>query len=264
MRYAFKFAYDGPRFEGYARQPAKKTVEGQIIAAMTELDVIEDARSANFRSASRTDRGVSAAGNVLAVDTDFPFKALPDALNSKLEGIVFHAIARVPDDFNPRHAWQRWYRYFLHADGAPSIDKLRKASKLFVGKHDFRQFSKKDTGKENTILTIDSIEIEQNGDIIIIDIKGQRFLWEVVRRMLSAIIDVADGELTQKAVKGMLKGTEKKPGGIKPLAPEYLVLMDVEYDFDFETVKKKADCFEVLARDLMLRSEVARQISKIF
>ncbi len=262
MRYALKFAYDGQRFEGYARQPGKTTVEGEIIRAMGEIGAIADSRTANFRSASRTDRGVSAAGNVLAVDTEFSCKALPDALNSKLEGIVFHGIARVPDDFNPRHARQRHYRYFLAAEIAPSVEKLRKASEPFIGKHDFRQFSKKDTGKENTVLTIDSIEITQIGESIIIDVKGQRFLWEVVRRMLSAIIDVARGNLTQKIVKGMLAGTAIRPGGNKPLAPECLVLMDVKYDFEFEIVKNKSDYFETLARDLRLRAEVAGHISK--
>ncbi|MFO7618824.1 MAG: tRNA pseudouridine(38-40) synthase TruA [Thermoplasmata archaeon] len=244
MRYALKFAYDGPRFGGYARQPGKTTVEGEIIMAMKGLGVIEDARSANFRSASRTDRGVSAAGNVLAVDTDFSCKALPDALNSKLDGIVFHGIARVPDDFNPRHARQRHYRYFLAAKDAPPVEKLRKAAKPFIGKHDFRLFSKKDTGRENTVLTIDSVDIMKMGNFIIIDIRGQRFLWEVVRRMLSAMVDVARGKLTQKIVKGMLAGTEKKPGGIKPMVPEYLVLMEVEYDFDFQKVGGKWLYFE--------------------
>jgi len=255
MRYALKFAYDGTRFEGYARQPGKITVEGSIIEAMVGLGMIEDAKKNNFQSASRTDRGVSAAGNVLAVDTDFQFKALPDALNSKLEGIVFHGISLVPDDFNPRHARQRHYQYFLPVDGTPPVEKLRKAAKPFVGKHDFRLFSKKDTGRENTILVIDSIDIEQRGDFILIDVRGQRFLWEVVRRMLSAITDVARGKLTQKAVKGMLKG-ENVPGGIKPLAPEYLVLMDVEYDFEFMKTGAEGCYFADEAKSLRGRTEV--------
>jgi tRNA pseudouridine38-40 synthase len=228
---------------------------------MEEIGAIADSRTANFRSASRTDRGVSAAGNVLAVETDFSYKALPDALNSKLEGIVFQGIARVPDDFNPRHARQRWYRYFLAAEDAPPVEKLRKASKPFIGKHDFRQFSKKDTGKENTVLTIDSIEITQKGEFIIIDIKGQRFLWEVVRRMLSAIIDVAREKLTQKVVKGMLAGTTTRPGGNKPLSPEYLVLMDVEYEFDFEKIERK-EYFQTAARELRLRAKVCVEIAE--
>jgi len=260
MRYALKFAYDGPRFEGYARQPGKFTVEGEITKAMVGLGMMEDTRSANFRSASRTDRGVSAAGNVLALDTDFPHDRIAPALNSNLEGIVFHGIARVPDDFNPRHARQRHYRYFLPKDGNPPVEKLRKAAKPFAGKHDFRLFSKKDTGRENTILTIDSIDIEQRDEFIIIDVRGQRFLWEVVRRMLAAILDVARGKLTQKAVKGMLNG-ESVPGGIKPLAPEYLVLMDVEYDFDFQKVRGVPGYFVGLAAHLRLRAEVGEEIS---
>ncbi len=256
MRYALKFAYDGPRFGGYARQPGKVTVEGEILRAMKELDVIEGARENNFRSASRTDRGVSAAGNVLAVDTDFHFKALPDALNSRLDGIVFHGIALVPDDFNPRHARQRHYRYFLHAEGVPPIGKLRKAAKQFIGEHDFRLFSKKDTGKENTVLTIDSITFTKQGEFLVCDIKARRFLWELVRRLLSALISVAEGKIPPEAVEKMLAGEDALRGGIKPLAPEFLVLVDVEYDFEFKDAGAGRDYFRDRASECKALSEV--------
>jgi len=51
MRIALKFAYDRKQFNGYARQPSLKTVEGKIIDLLTSHDFIEDAKESMFRSA---------------------------------------------------------------------------------------------------------------------------------------------------------------------------------------------------------------------
>jgi tRNA pseudouridine38-40 synthase len=179
MRYALKFAYDGAAFEGYARQPEMNTVEGEVVKVMEDLSIIENAKANNFQSASRTDRGVSAAGNVIAINTDFEKDALVPALNSRLADVQFWALTRVDDDFNARHAQQRWYRYLLLKGRCPSTEAFEAAAQTFVGEHDFRSISKKDTGDENTVLTIDSIEVSELREFLIIDIKAQRFLWQM-------------------------------------------------------------------------------------
>ncbi len=259
MRYALKFAYDGTRFEGYARQPGKSTVEGEVLRAL-KAKGIADA----FQSASRTDKGVSAAGNVIAIDADFPAKGIIPALNSGLEGICFHSMAKVGDGFNPRHARQRHYRYFFPKEGVPPIGKLRKAAKHFIGEHDFRLFSKKDTGMENTVLTIDSIEFSEKGGLILADIKAQRFLWELVRRMLSAVLEVAEGKLKPETAEKMLDGAAKKPGGLRPLAPEFLVLMDVDYGIKFSRAEGTLPDFCDEAKRAELRAVILGQIASSF
>ena len=60
MRVAVKIAYNGKQFLGYARQPLLKTVEGDIIQNLEKKGIINSAKEALFRSASRTDKGVSA------------------------------------------------------------------------------------------------------------------------------------------------------------------------------------------------------------
>ncbi|MBA3045463.1 MAG: tRNA pseudouridine(38-40) synthase TruA [Candidatus Thermoplasmatota archaeon] len=262
MRYAIKFAYDGSKFDGYARQPGKRTVEGDIIKAMKFLGMIESVGKSRLEGASRTDRGVSAAGNVIALDTEFRGDAILKALNSNLEGIVCHGIADVPDDFNPRHARQRWYRYFFQADGLPPTDELEKAAAYFTGKHDFRVFSKKDADK-NTVLAIDSIEFSKRGKFIIVDIRAHRFLWELVRRLLSAILETANDRLGPDMAEEMLAGIRHYPRGLKPLPPEFLVLMDVIYDFEFEHPVAAPDYFGDEARYLKQRSDVMKEISEI-
>ena len=70
MRLALKIAYDGRAFHGFARQPALRTVEGEVRLALEKSHLVEDPDAANVRGSSRTDAGVSAIGNVIAFDTD--------------------------------------------------------------------------------------------------------------------------------------------------------------------------------------------------
>ena len=228
MRVALKFGYDGSRFWGYQRQPDVRTVEGDIIKALRKTKMIRDVKGSDFRSASRTDRRVSAVGNVLAFDTDFRREEILQALNSKLEDVCFWGIAEVEDGFNPRYAGQRWYRYHLpkHMD----IDLLREASSLFEGEHDFKRFCRK--SERSTVRTVDSIRLKKGKTFIYFDIKAQSFLWNMVRRIVSAVAGYAGGEIRKKAIKEALAGGGKDLG-LVPAQP--LFLMDVSYDFGFDT-----------------------------
>ena len=136
MRYVLKFGYNGRGFSGYARQPGLRTVEGDIIQALNKSQIILDLDGARFQSASRTDKGVSARGNVISLNTEFRKEAILDALNAHLKYIRFYGLAEVDDGFNPRHASQRWYRYLL-IDEEIDKEKIKEAAKIFVGEHDF-------------------------------------------------------------------------------------------------------------------------------
>jgi tRNA pseudouridine38-40 synthase len=240
MRCALKFAYDGQALEGYARQPEMRTVEGEVIKAMQTLGIIDNPGSNTFQSASRTDRGVSAAGNVIALDTGFDKNSLIPALNSKLDGTLFWAIAEVGEDFNARHARERWYRYILHRNSCAGPDELQTAANRFVGEHDFREYAKKDTSEEKTVLTVNSIEVTEESDFIFIDVKAQRFLWQMVRRLVSVMLDERSG----------------------PAPAENLVLMDVAYDFPFEVLVKKGTPFLEHHINARTRAETMSQIDK--
>ena len=94
MRYAIKFAYDGTKFSGSQRQTHSelKTVEGEIIDCLIKHKVITNTKSSKFQVASRTDTGVSALGNVLAINSDYKQENILNILNSKMEYCWFHGI----------------------------------------------------------------------------------------------------------------------------------------------------------------------------
>ena len=262
MRYALKFAYDGRAFEGYARQPDCRTVEGEVIAAMQKLGMIEDSGNDRFQSASRTDRGVSAAGNALAVSTEFQKKDIIPALNSQLSGIRFYGITEVDDEFNPRHAREGWYRYVLLGEQCPSLDELDQAARAFVGEHDFEHFSKRDSGQENTMIELDSIELSESDGFVYIDIRAQRFLWQMVRRVVSAMMSITNDEVKLEAIVKMLEGSSLKLANPPPAPPEPLILMDVSYGFAFEHHGGQSDIFQEEHYTARLRAESMSQIMK--
>jgi tRNA pseudouridine38-40 synthase len=245
-RAAVKLAYDGDDFNGFQRQPEVRTVEGEVLRALREIGAIRSAKDARFKGASRTDSGVTALGNVVAFDTSFRKNDMLRALNAVSEDVFLYGIAEVPQDFSPRRARQRWYRYFLPVRGL-DFNKVSACASEFGGKHDFRMFCKGD--ERGTVRTIDKVEVFRVGDFIIADLRAREFLWNMVRRIVAAMSEVGRGRVTVRKVKEALSGKNISFG----LAPaESLILMDVVYDFEFET-----ECPSTLGRKVRLARDLS-------
>ena len=66
---------------------------------------------------------------------------------------------------------------------------------------------------------------------IFVDIYGESFLWNMVRKMIRVFLDVNYGKLTLDDVRRLLDPEEDEPRAyIKVVEPENLILMDIEYD----------------------------------
>jgi tRNA pseudouridine38-40 synthase len=262
MRYALKFGYDGKNYSGYARQPNLRTIEGEIFIAMLETRMVADPGSFKINVASRTDKGVSALGNVISITTDFRSDEIVSALNAYLDDIWFYGIAKVPDDFNPRFAKSRWYRYHIFSHDH-DMESLKKAASLFVGIHNFSNFAKLEEQDPN--LKVDSIEVSKHENVIVLDFHAQRFLWHMVRRIMSGILDVEKGKVSPSEIEDALLGMEKVDFGIT--IPQPLLLMDVEYDFEIETVPERlgglSDKLEKHIKDLQMTSTVYKNMDNI-
>jgi len=233
MRLAIKFAYDGTKFAGSQRQTNAETVEGAIIDCLNKHQIIIDLGESRFQVASRTDAEVSALANVFALNTDFEEKSILRILNSKIDNCWFYGIARVSDDFNPRHAKSRWYRYHIFKDAKKPINfpKLTSIIPLFQGTHDFKNFCK--PGSENTKRHIETIEAKENDDWIIVDLIAPSFLWHQVRRLVRAWVAFACDEVKEYTLAEALDNPDKKfDFGLVSAKP--LFLMDIEYAQEFQ------------------------------
>lgn len=250
MRVALKIAYDGRAFFGHQRQPDARTVEGECLVALRAAGIFQEPRDAFFRSASRTDRGVSAVGNVIAFNTTFRPEAVVGAFNDRARDVWAWAVATVPDSFHPRHAVQRWYRYHLFL--RESLSRLRAAAALFVGSHDFRSFT---SDREAGRMTVDRIEVNSSSGATLIDVYGRSFRRGMVRRIVAAMLGVARGEIDETEVRVALAGRRRDFGAV---APEPLFLMDVRYPFSMSIVLKPKvlDEWRIRMEDTALRSQL--------
>lgn len=233
MRIALKLAYIGSDYHGSQVQPDVDTVEGQLFRALESLGIISDPHSANYASAGRTDARVHAAGQVVAFDTEAPNLAIPRVINSKLpESIWAWAHAEVPDDFDPRrNAKTRSYRYIMSGENI-DISKIRAASRYFTGTHDFLNFCTND-GDRNTVRTVNRIDIRISGPLVKIDIDADGFLWNMVRKIVTALRMVGSGVRDIEWVKQMLDPAIYEEG-IEPARAYGLTLMNVDYPTSIE------------------------------
>src|SRR3990170_133028 len=183
VRVALKIAYDGRSFYGHQRQPVHRTVEGECLKALRAAGILRDPKEAFFRSASRTDRGVSAVGNVIAFDSALPPRATIGAFNHRARDVWAWAVAGVPEGFHPRHAVERWYRYNLFED--LDLRKVRAAAREFVGEHDFRSFtSDPPPGR----FRLDRVDVDRGDGMTRLDVRARCFRRGMVRRIVAAIV----------------------------------------------------------------------------
>lgn len=241
MRVAVKFAYDGKDFSGYARQPGQKTVEGILLGMLIKNGVIDDMKDTCFRTASRTDRGVSALGNVCAFDTTVSQEQILLRLTDDGSDIFVYGVHQVDPRFYPRYAKQRQYRYYLRST-ALDVDAVLSAAALFTGEHNFTNFARVEQGK-NPVRTIDNIVISEQERFLIVDFYAPTFLWNQIRRVISALQKVGSGKLTENQIVAALEHPEKRVD-FQLASPEPLLLKDVLYDFSFQMSK---DCTKRLS-----------------
>lgn len=212
-----KIAYLGEEFHGFVRQPGLRTVEGDLREAFGTLGY-----SPTIRPASRTDRGVSALGNVLWVDLEK--ENICRMLTSTLNDIWVHGYSL--EDWNPRHGVKH-YTYFLC--GIFDYEKLEECCRLFSGVHDFSAFTRE--RNKNTVKEID-VSFEVKEDMVLLHFMGKSFLWEMIRRCVTGMKEYLSGRKTEREILNMLEGqkTEKKEK-VPAASPENLILLDITYKF---------------------------------
>lgn len=248
MRIAIKFAYDGREFHGYARQPQLKTVEGEVIRALIKYGFIKDTEESCFRSASRTDKDVSALGNVVAFNTNTSKKRILQELSDDFTSIIIYGIKEVKSEFNPRYAQYRQYRYYLQINNL-DMEKIISTATSFTGEHDFSNFARLEPFKD-PVRTIDNVVFTEKGDFLVIDFYAQTFLWHQIRRIVSAMEKVGSGKLEKEDIIEALHNPDKKVDfGLAPAEP--LILKDVDYDFEFEYDKKQLSKVKQLEKKII-------------
>lgn len=226
IRVALKLAYLGTDFYGFQRQPDLRTVEGELLSALEEAGLIRNLGQSNYSIAGRTDRGVHALGNVVSFCTDK--MPIINQLNDLLpQDMRILGAAQVPMGFKTRFANRRHYRYVIYNNPLErfEIGKMKEAARLMEGTHNFLNFSKRN--ERNPIRKVESVIIKPQNQILMVDVVGQSFLWNMVRKMVAVLSKVGKGELEVEEVEKFFDPEYKT--SINPMPPESLFLKDVFY-----------------------------------
>jgi len=238
--------YDGMAFNGWQKQPGKRTVQGELEKAVRKLDL----GASRVVGAGRTDAGVHAAGQVASVRMDWGHGTdkLAGALNSDLPVDVAVVEARErPRDFDARRdAQERHYRYVIlnRRSRSPLLDRyacrvsyaldlaaMRKAAVMFRGRHDFAAFCSADAREQGTVREITGCALVRRGDLILLNVSALGFLHRMVRLMAGALLAVGSGRLSPARIRAALKGGST--GHLADAAPARgLVLLGVGYPDD--------------------------------
>ena len=260
-RTALKIGYIGTNFHGFQRQPDLRTVEEELIYHLRKLNYIDDLKKSRFRIAGRTDAGVHSLGNVISFQSEKEVR-VNEINNSLPDDIQILASAPVRYAFKPRYAQMRQYRYMLFQD--LDVEKLKECAEVFKGTHNFTNFTKR--FQKTTTRTIDDIKVTKVDlndyhkkefpnlhdtiSPIFIDIYGESFLWNMVRKMIRVFIDFNIGKIDLDEIQNLLNPPKNSPrANIKVVEPDYLILMDIQYD----GIKFKYDDYacERFKRDLL-------------
>jgi tRNA pseudouridine38-40 synthase len=241
-------AYLGAEFSGWAPQPGRRTVAGELLGALRTIDP----RIAQVRGSSRTDAGVHAHDQRVAFDPsrDLPLGAwLHGAQRNLPPSVSILRAWQVARGYDPRaHGRSKTYRYLLATDerrdpfvdgrawrvpelaSAEAVELARLELEQVVGEHDFAAFRSAADARERTVRTISSASLEPDPSsehLLRLEVRGTGFMHNMVRIVVGTVVDVARRRLARGAIARGLDSRDRRTLGITA-PPEGLYLWRTE------------------------------------
>lgn len=251
-------AYDGTDYAGFQVQVEQATIQG----ALEEGLMAVTGQLCRVTGSGRTDRGVHASGQVVAVDLPWrhSLQALEQAWNHYLpDQILVGRLRERPEGFHPRFsASRRTYRYSLYEPVAeayrlrrhPLLDRfalvidtpldleaMNLACGALIGTWDFSTFGTPPQG-ENSVREIFECGWRRTElgfavqfpsvkrlDLVV---TGNAFLKRMVRNLVGSLLKVGQGLWDCEDFSAALLARDRQRSA-PPVAPQGLVLERVEY-----------------------------------
>lgn len=223
-------SYKGIHYYGWqdiGEGKQKPTIQASIDQV---LQKICKSKNCTIATASRTDAGVHAQGQVIKI-------TIPLVITS--EKLLLDMNSLLPNDirildcalstkaFNPnKDSKSKEYHYYFSTDTihnpiynegiahiptiALDIARMREACMLFVGEHDFYNFAKRDSTMHSTFRTIESCEIVQVPSVVFgnkvycLIIVGEGFLRYMVRYIAGTLFALGRVELSLSDISDAL------------------------------------------------------------
>ncbi|MEX5717210.1 tRNA pseudouridine(38-40) synthase TruA [Geodermatophilus maliterrae] len=251
VRLRLQVAYDGTALSGWARQPGRRTVQGELEEALARVLRCP----VELTVAGRTDAGVHATGQVAHADVPREvWEEQRGRLVRRLRGVLppdvaVPAVDEAPPDFDARFAaLARHYVYRLSdADGGPpplrradtvgwprrlDAAAMDRAAGLLLGEHDFAAFCRRREGA-TTIRTLLGLAVARAGDLVTVSASADAFCHSMVRSLVGALLAVGEGRRPPEWPAGLLTRRERvNEVGVAPAGGLTLVRVDYPADAD--------------------------------
>lgn len=234
FRAKITLSYDGTNFFGWGKQSDRRTIQGELEAALKTLY----RRDLDTVVAGRTDAGVHASAQVAHVDLPingdfgFNFEDLSYRLNRILtEEIRINSVERAPEDFHARFGALRRHYIYKIKDGSGiiepvrrlditpwyrdlDIEKMNQAAADLIGEHDFFSFAK---FRENstTIRNLERFDFKRDDQgLIISHISADAFCYNMVRSLIGGMVYIGEGRFPVSWAKETLVKRERPSDSI--------------------------------------------------
>ena len=226
-------AYRGTNYHGFQRQNNAITVQAVLEKAVSK--VLNE--PVTIIGCSRTDTGVHANEFCFNVKTESNIRTIGfcRGVNGELpDDISNHSCEDAPLDFHARFDCKgKEYIYKMHCSESKDpfgadlayhyrrkfdVDAAREAAAHLVGTHDFASFCADCTSVSTTVRTIYSLEIENNGTSVIILVKGDGFLYNMIRIIAGTLMDVSEGRISPDDIPAILEAKDRLRAGRTAMA----------------------------------------------
>ncbi|MCL2485090.1 MAG: tRNA pseudouridine(38-40) synthase TruA [Endomicrobia bacterium] len=242
MNYKCIAEYDGSNFNGWGKQPGQRTVQGEIEAALNEIFKTP----VNITCAGRTDKGVHAFGQVISFKApEIDPKKLSIRLNSLLPKDISVRVAKHAEDrFDARKsAIAKTYLYLIynspmrspiyqnrawHISNPLDITKMKKAAKFLQAKRDYSAFDSYNSIFDYKTVDLRQVKVLKRGKFIAILVKGDRFLYRMVRKIAGELVKIGSDTKNLNDLKDAILSKNRSKIG-KPANPCGLYLSKVHY-----------------------------------
>ena len=248
-RIKLTIAYDGTNYRGWQiQQPTAAhpegsvpTIQGALQRALGQL-LPKEGNTIPVVGASRTDSGVHALGNVACFDTEstIPTANFPKAINRYLPAdIRVMQTDEVSMDFHPRFVpHEKCYEYRIdngcvanpltrlyayHYTYPLDLERMRAAARELVGVHDFTSFVNPDSQVfehgGDAVREIYSMDILEEGTQLVIRIRGNGFLYHMIRIIVGTLLVIGNGRRAPEDIRTMLAAKDRTTAG--PTVPAH-------------------------------------------
>lgn len=228
--YRLEIQYDGGRYKGWQKLgDEENTIQEKLEKVISELI----GKETEIIGCSRTDAGVHALCQVANFKTEkyFTEKEIKDYFLRYLpKDICVTDVKIVSDRFHARYnarsktylykIWNREYpnpfmrKYSMHVEKRLDIEKMREASKFFLGEHDFTAYSNSKSKKKSMVREIYFIDMEEKDGFINIRVCGNGFLHNMVRKIVGTLIEVGLGLKKGEDIPAILASRARNETGL--------------------------------------------------